>query len=504
MGLKAISASSRNQSYWMLQDAGENLFRMAKERVYRLIRAENEEKEPVWRLKRVLEHKPKEKLLSEVLTEIEKRWNDKVCKNRNEKKDGLSYSATNSNVLLMVKDERALRSVRTYLAHGLGENRAAAQSFLNYLDQVQQRVKPLIRTGALDLDSMSIEQRLLFEEHSRVHNMLFGAAKMDQFRKVVEEDRVMLTQWKRRHKKMAEEQARGSVTADTIRQQARFDEAVEQSRGNGKTSNTMTVFQTADSGEESSDGGSLWWSSDDEDELVYKVEPIDGLKVFIRTFSSLAEGEAAIMLHDIQPKYVVMHDSDPSFIRTLEIFSNSMHNSAPSNSTQVPEEDRLQVFFLLYEASAEDINFLSSLDREKNAFDTLIEHKKRMPTSMSSMNDFSSAQEIQQGCGGCGGSYGSGMLPLSMDTRTGGGKQKALKERRDIAVDVRCVCSGLMLSVAMYIIRRRQQSQFILFFFKMFLMRNPPKVNFVPLFHLFFIKEACVLLQRLSPSGILF
>jgi DNA excision repair protein ERCC-4 len=441
MGLKAISASSRNQSYWMLQDAGENLFRMAKERVYRLIRVENEQKKPVWRLKRVLEHKPKEKLLSEVLTEIEKRWNDKFCKNRNDNKDELSASVANSNVLLMVKDERTLRSVRSYLAHGLGENRAAAQNFLNYLDQVQQRMKPLIRTGALDLNSMPTEQRLLFEEHSRVHNILFGADKMDRFSKVVEEDRLKLTHWKKRRKKMAEEKARGSITADAIRQQACLDEAVEQSRGNGKTSSTMAVFQRADSGEESSDDGSLWWSSDDEDGLVYKVEPIDGLKVFIRTFSSLAEGEAAIMLHDIQPSYVVMHDSDPSFIRTLEIFSNSMYNSAPCNSTKVPEEERLQVFFLLYEASAEDINFLSSLDREKKAFDTLIEHKKRMPTSMSSMNDFSSTQEMQQACGGCGGSYGSGRLPLSMDTRTGGGNQKVLKERRDIAVDVRLVCT---------------------------------------------------------------
>lgn len=421
-----MSASSKNQSYWMLQDAGENLFRLAKERVYRLIRAETEENKPVWRLKRVLEHKPKERLLLEVLTEIEKRWKDKLRKTGH----------GNANVLLLVKDERALRSVRTYVAHGAGENRAAARNFLNFLDQVQQKVKPLIRTGALDLDSMPTEQRLLYEEHSRVHNILFGADKMDQYSKVVEEDRTKLTHWKRRRKKMVEEKARGSVTADAIRQQAYLDEAVEQSRGDANTTNMEAVFQRADSGEESSDEGSLGWSSDDEDELAYKVEPIDGLKLFIRTFSNLAEGEASIILHDIRPNYVVMYDSDPGFIRTLELFSNATNDSGTSNSTKLPEEDRLQVFFLLYEASAEDINFLSSLDREKEAFDTLIEHKKRMPTSIT-MNNFSSTQEIQQACGGFGGSYASGMLPLSMDTRSGGGKQKALKDRRDIAVDVR-------------------------------------------------------------------
>ena len=433
MGVKAISASSRNQSYWMLQDAGENLFRLAKERVYRLIRAETEENKPFWRLKRVLEHKPKERLLLEVLTEIEKRWNDKLCKARDGNKDGSSSSAANANVLLLVKDERALRSVRTYLAHGAGENRAAAQNFLNYLDQIQQKVKPLIRTGALDLDSMPTEQRLLYEEHSRVHNILYGSDRMDRYGKAVEEDRTKLAHWKRRRKKMVEERARGSVTADAIRQQAYLDEAVEQSRGNAKTPIVEAVFRKVENGEESSDEGSLGWSSDDDDELAYKVGPIDGLKLFLRTFSNLAEGEASLVLHDIRPSYVVMYDSDPSFIRTLELFSNSTNNSSTSNS---PEEDRLEVFFLLYEASAEDINFLSSLDREKDAFDTLIEHKKRMPTSMSSMNNFSCTQEMQQACGGFGGSYASGMLPLSMDTRTGGGKT-ASKDRRDIAVDVR-------------------------------------------------------------------
>lgn len=60
-----------------------------------------------------------------------------------------------------------------------------------------------------------------------------------------------------------------------------------------------------------------------------------------------------------------------------------------------------------------------------------------MPTSLATFNDFSMTQEMQQAYGGVGGSYAKGTLPLSMDTRTGGGKRSASKERRDIAVDVR-------------------------------------------------------------------
>ena len=74
-------------------------------------------------------------------------------------------------------------------------------------------------------------------------------------------------------------------------------------------------------------------------------------------------------------------------------------NISSSPLATLAEDDRLQVFFLLYEASAEDIKFTKSLDREKNAFDRLIDHKKRMPTSLPTFNNFST-QEMQQACGG--------------------------------------------------------------------------------------------------------
>lgn len=115
----------------------------------------------------------------------------------------------------------------------------------------------------------------------------------------------------------------------------------------------------------------------------------------------MEEGEADLVLRDLSPSYVIMVDSSPSFIRSLEIYSNGMYN--------VPKEDRLRVFFLLYEHSAELHNFIHTLDREKEAFDRLIDHKKRMPRSLPSFNNFST-QEMQQARGGFGGSYAGGSL----------------------------------------------------------------------------------------------
>ncbi|KAL7537241.1 hypothetical protein ACHAXR_007684, partial [Thalassiosira sp. AJA248-18] len=432
-GVKAMSAGSKNQSYWMLQEAGERLFSLAKERVYRLVKVGGDDNNPTIKLKQVLEEKPKEILLHQVLTEIENRWSAKLQKGQEGKDDG-SPVASSANVLLMVKDERSLRSVHSYLSNG-GGKRAMALNFLNYLEQVHEKVKPMMRPGGHDQDSLPTEQRLLCEEYGPVRKFLFGADTMNQHDQMVEKDRKKMSDWKRRHRKMVEEKTRGMVTADAIRQHANLEEAVEESRGDVKTS-MESMFQTIDTGNDYSDDGSEdSWSSEDDDELAYKVEPIEGLSLFVRPFSKLGEGAASVLLHDLQPQYVVMYDSDPSFIRTLEIYSNSMKTDATPSAT-LTEEDRLQVFFLLYEASAEDINFSKTLDREKEAFDKLIDHKKRMPIMLPTFNNFST-QEMQQSCGGVGGSYAGGTLPLSMDTRTGGGKQKASKERRDIAVDVR-------------------------------------------------------------------
>lgn len=114
----------------------------------------------------------------------------------------------------------------------------------------------------------------------------------------------------------------------------------------------------------------------------------------------------------------------------------------------------LRVFFLVYEHSAEEKNFLLALDREKNAFERLIAHKKRMVIPVHTVDgiDVGATQEMQL-ARGRGGSYAGGSLPLSMDTRTrrdgrkqggnGNGGGNNSEERRDIAVDVREFRSAL-------------------------------------------------------------
>ena len=448
-GIKAISASSRTPSMWLMTPAGENVFRLAKERVYRVVNAGKRSASganiSVGRLLPVLEENPKERLLQQVLTEIENRWHAKKTQQDGGKSG--KFNDTSGNVLLMVKDEATLESIRVYLS--VGGKRAMARRWLNYLEHVNEKSRSMLRSIGKGPDAIPEEQRLLIEEEGRVRNYLFGADSVHVWEQqsMVEVERKRLADWKKKHRKMVDEKARGmmTATADTLRQQGCLEEVVELSRrGNVSALAMESIFQRIDDGKKDLDDSSMGsWSSDEEDEIAYRVEPIQGLTLFIRTFSKLEDGDAALFLRDTQPSTVVMYDSDPSFVRTLEIYANSLQPLADdAHPFSLAEQDRLKVFFLLYEASAEETNFLKSLEKEKYAFERLIDHKKRMPYSLPTFNNFST-QEMQHANGGFGGSYASGTLPLSMDTRSGRGKQNATNERRDIAVDVREFRSAL-------------------------------------------------------------
>ena len=189
-----MSASSNSPSAWMLQDAGENLFKLAKERVYRLVETKDRGGQKSKKLERVLEHKPKETLLRQVLTEVENRWHAKLRKG--------GEGRNSANVLLMVKDERALSSVRTFLSYAGKENRGAMITFKSYLDQNVERVKQVCRKGGLTVDTLPLEQRLLYEEHGPVVKFLYGAERMDEYDQIKAEDRKNTSkQWKKKHKR---------------------------------------------------------------------------------------------------------------------------------------------------------------------------------------------------------------------------------------------------------------------------------------------------------------
>ncbi|OCT64062.1 excision repair cross-complementation group 4 L homeolog isoform X1 [Xenopus laevis] len=71
------------------------------------------------------------------------------------------------------------------------------------------------------------------------------------------------------------------------------------------------------------------------------------------------------VLHEIEPRYVVLYDSEVSFVRQLEIYRAS-------------KQKPLRVYFLIYGGSTEEQRYLTSLRKEKEAFEKLIREKASM------------------------------------------------------------------------------------------------------------------------------
>lgn len=71
------------------------------------------------------------------------------------------------------------------------------------------------------------------------------------------------------------------------------------------------------------------------------------------------------LLEEVQPKYIIMYDSDLSFIRQLEVW-------------QARHVQRVRVYLLLYKGTTEEQIYLTNVKREKDAFEYLIKEKVSM------------------------------------------------------------------------------------------------------------------------------
>lgn len=192
--LEGIKTRSLGHSSWILDTVGEKLFAFAKERVYSIKQSEGKS---IGRLVRVLEENPKERLVQQVLTEIQNRWDAKKVTSS----DSTPQSA---NVLMMVKDGYALRSVQSFIS--LGKDASMEERWRRYLKIVNAKTKSIIGSVNGGIDSLNEEQRLLFENDYEDKNIV------DLSENLREQDRKKdLYERKKRHDKITNERVRGMV-----------------------------------------------------------------------------------------------------------------------------------------------------------------------------------------------------------------------------------------------------------------------------------------------------
>ena len=437
--IKSMSAAARYPSLWLLTPAADRMFAAAKERMYSLTeQLSAKTSKVVTRLEPTLEENPKWKLLHQVLSEIEVKEKKKTHTSNPNEVSNASFGL-GARVLVMVKEERTLDVVQSYLVEG--SNVTMTKRWIRYLQQVNDRSRSLAR-GAGGSSHLSTETRLLLEEEGRARNYLYGPGGVLESSpsglyeaKRKREDVPVLNavpDWKRKRRRINEERTRNMQEDDRERKSA-LDEALQETEYFDTA--LLSKESTANFTEEDNEVDS---SSCAEDEICYKVSEQSELSVMIRTYSS-TEGEAAyLLLNDVRPTYVVLYDVEPSFIRSLEIHSVSCTDQNKSKGEQL-----IHVYFMMFESSSEEKNYLRALEREQNAFERLIQHRKTMPLPVNTIGPLLT-QEIQLAGGGSAGSYNNGSLPLSMDTRSANrGRLRKDKDKRDIAVDLREFRSAL-------------------------------------------------------------
>ncbi|KAG0025165.1 hypothetical protein BGZ82_010184 [Podila clonocystis] len=85
--------------------------------------------------------------------------------------------------------------------------------------------------------------------------------------------------------------------------------------------------------------------------------------VVVRTYSGESDAK---LLENIKPRFIIMYDPDPTFVRCIEVYK------ACNPGKQV------RVYFTVYDNSVEEQLYLSALRREKDAFTKLIKDKSAM------------------------------------------------------------------------------------------------------------------------------
>ncbi|XP_032053713.1 DNA repair endonuclease XPF isoform X1 [Aythya fuligula] len=326
--LKASEKAFGENSGWLFLDSSTSMFVNARARVYRIadeklnqkgkvsgnsdVKKENELKREL-----VLESNPKWEALREVLNEIE-----------NENKNSEDFGGP-GQVLICASDDRACAQLREYITDG-------AEAFL-----------------------------------TRLYNKTFG------------KDEKAGDVWIKDRKAV---KSKGNSRPDTGPQAKKNKLATSSKQNKHKKQQDRTIIQMIGKTEEESkeeldveDNKELSSSQEGSiDETIPEDFPVNlpsdsyyGIFKNPLTIIHPLQGcsdpySLTRVLHEVEPRYVVLYDAELTFVRQLEIYKASRPGKP------------LRVYFLIYGSSTEEQRYLTALRKEKEAFEKLIRERATM------------------------------------------------------------------------------------------------------------------------------
>lgn len=337
-------SNRHNYSPWLFLDAAHVLFQTAKSRVYqgklnneltRLSSSTTFSSE----LNPVLEELPKWSVLSEVLAEIEH--------------DAYLHPArmhqSNSTILIMCSDQRICTQLREYIA--------------TMHAQIAQGSEPKEHDDPSD-DKPSAELMM----RRRLRDYLNWKRSLSNVNKNLsqsgEDDRSGNSE------SSAAQSAHQGRPPPNKRRRVRGGGAVTSAAGRVPNSSVQTevelpgqvislLSEIQPTGVEETQKEEVIIDELEDMEDFYELYDMDDL-VMIHPYDGDMDEH---ILEEVRPRYIIMYEPDPAFIRRVEVYRSSHSGRS------------VKVYFMYYGGSVEEQRYLSAVRREKDSFTKLIKEK---------------------------------------------------------------------------------------------------------------------------------
>nr|XP_019606236.1 PREDICTED: DNA repair endonuclease XPF [Rhinolophus sinicus] len=377
--LRATEKAFGQNSGWLFLDSSTSMFIHARARVYRVPDAKMSKKgkmsekveikeEQETKKELVLESNPKWEALTEVLKEIEA---------ENTESEALGGPG---QVLICASDDRTCSQLREYITMG-------AEAFLLRL------------------------YRKTFEKDSKAEEMWMKLRTEDSSKRIMKSSKRPKDPKNKGRASTKERTVKKKKRGLTLNQMMGHPEELEE-EGDGKERCPRDVSSSPESclEEIKHEEFDLNLSSD----AAYGIlkEPLTIIHPLLGCSDPYA---LTRVLHELEPRYVVLYDAELTFVRQLEIYRASR--------TGKP----LRVYFLIYGGSTEEQRYLTALRKEKEAFEKLIREKASMVVPEEREGRSETNLDLVRG---------SMSTNVPADTRKAGGQEQK-STPQTIVVDVR-------------------------------------------------------------------
>ncbi|KAL4883873.1 hypothetical protein BJY04DRAFT_183422 [Aspergillus karnatakaensis] len=394
-------STRHNYSPWLFLDAAHVLFQTAKSRVYQGKIGNDAARSSVTSLpttlRPVLEEQPKWEVLAEVLEEIE---TDAYL-------NPVNTDESNSTVLIMCTDQRICRQIREYLG------------------TMHTKVEEERKDGA-DGDATK-------QERGRSADVMLRR----RLREYIDWKRSLSNVNKNLSTKPANEEAQSGSGRDSrpsTPQGRAPPNKRRRVRGGGAVSTPTAGRQPHSSVQAETEpaeqmSGLLNEIQPTEAEEVQPEEIIIDDFEDIDDYYELYDMDDLVMVHpfdgdmdehileEVRPRYIIMFEPDPAFIRRVEVYRSSHVGR------------NVRVYFMYYGGSVEEQRYLSAVRREKDSFTKLIKEKSNMAVTLTHDKSLEDPQE---------------QFLRTVNTRiAGGGRLTATATPPLVVVDVREFRSAL-------------------------------------------------------------